>query len=361
MPKYEDLDSSYDEFAEDYESEAEDNNKINELMHQKHVETLKFLREVLSENRDLRNRIELLQSEIHDSYEETRPKSGYKTPLKESIWVIEKFDAEMQTDPVIDESIEQLNSLQKEWNIRKNEYDRELNRVDEENETLRQDNEDLNRRQHDLNETIRVLTTQINEIKKEKIELSGKIDNLIEKNKEIDYLKKLVNELNTQASEKNMKLMENIKTIENLNLKICGLEEEIIKNREIANEEINELKILCNKHDNCNQIINNLNEDLNQKIENINRKQIEIERLNQLVYQLNSEVESLNQRLKQNESNMNFKEFISLKRELNALKQDKINNTATPRSAIAASSPTASPLPPLKESMIKKKPIRSLK
>ena len=275
----------------------------------------------------------------------------------------------MQTDPVIDESIEQLNSLQKEWNIRKNEYDRELNRVDEENETLRQDNEDLNRRQHDLNETIRVLTTQINEIKKEKIELSGKIDNLIEKNKEIDYLKKLVNELNTQASEKNMKLMENIKTIENLNLKICGLEEEIIKNREIANEEINELKILCNKHDNCNQIINNLNEDLNQKIENIHRKLSVYQRsitkkfkfYNLIQKYCYNKIESLNQRLKQNESNMNFKEFISLKRELNALKQDKINNTATPRSAIAASSPTASPLPPLKESMIKKKPIRSLK
>ena len=102
-------------------------------------------------------------------------------------------------------------------------------------------------------------------------------------------------------------------------------------------------------------------------------KDIEIERLNYLSFQLNTENENLKEKMRSNESNMNFKEFIVLKRdnarlmsELNSLKQDKMNSNIksayyeSNTSTVATVSPASSPLPPLKESMIKKKPIKKL-
>ena len=156
---------------------------------------------------------------------------------------------------------------------------------------------------------------------------------------------------------------------EDLNLKINELEEKIIKNKEDADIEINNLKILCNKHDECNQIIENLKENLKIKEKELYGKDIEIERLNYLTFQLNNENETLKDRMRQNEANMNFKEFVILKRdnarlisELNSLRNDKQNlnslKATQNESNASIASPTCSPLPPLKESMIKKKPLK---
>ena len=398
MTKYKDLDSSFDEDLQDedyYLSDNEDNggNKINSLMEQKHVETLKFLRQVLKENKDLRNRIDLIQIEIQDSLNEinnTRPISVKKetkieTPLPSIINVlnnyIEKSDVEIQTDEVEKEEEEEdknylfeeeINSMKKEWEIRKQEYEKELKKVDVENEELRKDNENLIKIRGTLTKNIDNLTNQMNEIKREKIELLSKIENLNEENKEIDYLKKIIEEQNLLINERNKMVMEKEIQNENLNNRINELIEEIVKNREMSNIQINNLKLICAKHEECNQIIENLNQKIKVNESTIYEKDIEIERFNYLTFNLSTENENLKEKMRQNETNMNFKEFIVLKRdnarllsELSSLKQDqKINSNMkltyneSNSSTVVTVSPISSPLPPLKESMIKKKPIK---
>jgi chromosome segregation ATPase len=398
MTKYKDLDSSFDEDLQDedyYLSDNEDNggNKITtSLMEQKHVETLKFLRQVLKENKDLRNRIDLIQTEIQDSLNEinnARPVSVKKetkieTPLPAIINVLnnytEKYDVEIQTDEVEKEEEEdknylfeeEISSMKKEWEIRKQEYEKELKKVDVENEEFRKENENLIKIRGSLTQNINNLTNQMNEIKREKIELISKIENLNEENKEIDYLKKIIEEQNLIINERNKKVMEKEIQNENLNNRINELIEENAKDREMSNIEINNLKLICTKHDECNQIIENLNQKIKVNESTIYEKDIEIERFNYLTFNLSTENENLKEKMRQNESNMNFKEFIVLKRdnarllsELSSLKQDqkvnsnmKLTYNESNSSTVATISPTSSPLPPLKESMIKKKPIK---
>lgn len=199
MPKFEDLDSSFDEDLkdEDYFLSDDDEAKVNNLMSQKHVETLKFLRQVLKENKDLRNRIDLIQIELQDSLmENNRPISvNYiqKQTLNQSPPpslppilnvinnYIERYDAEIQTEEeepievvVDDHLLEEINSMKKEWEIKKHEFEKELKRVDEENEKLTKDNDKLVKNLKSLNENIDTLMMQINEIKRDKLELNSK-------------------------------------------------------------------------------------------------------------------------------------------------------------------------------------------
>ena len=113
------MDDELDFIEDEYDEHANANDKktINDLMHRKHVETLKFLRETLKENRELRNRIDLIQTELKESMVneqraetrtfEERPVQHSENGGRISKIFIERFDAEIQTDEVVDESVEQ--------------------------------------------------------------------------------------------------------------------------------------------------------------------------------------------------------------------------------------------------------------
>ena len=213
--------------------------------------------------------------------------------------------------------------MKKEWDIRKQEYERELQRVDAENEQLGRENEEALEQKASLSGTVNVLTMQINEVKHENLELNGRIADLNEELKEIPYLKQVNIEMSGKLNERTEQLLESRSLIESLNAKVRSLEEEIDKILKQSNDEIENLKSLSNRHEKCEEIIEGLNQILVGKDGEIFERDMEIERLNRVVFQQSLEIDHMKEKMKQNESNANFKEFIAMKRELNALKQEK--------------------------------------
>jgi hypothetical protein len=119
---------------------------------------------------------------------------------------------------------------------------------------------------------------------------------------------------------------------------------QLIKKLQIDNE-----KHLKEKHLICQQKISELESENEQLKERIAELQVKIEKQAETIDNLTKQVE----RYKIEQQNFNFKEFVSLKRELNSLKQEKERHFAsvvtTPKGSDVNSSPT-NPLPPIKES-----------
>jgi len=119
---------------------------------------------------------------------------------------------------------------------------------------------------------------------------------------------------------------------------------QLIRKLQIDNE-----KHLKEKHLICQQKISELESENEQLKERIAELQVTIEKQAETIDNLTKQVE----RYKIELQNFNFKEFVSLKREVNSLKQEKERHFAsvvtTPKGSDVNSSPT-NPLPPIKES-----------
>lgn len=355
-----------DAFDDDSDVNTDEENDLGDLMRNKSVETIRFLREVLKENKKLQDRVNILEQELRESLNDQEISTKYKIPLKTHM-LIETLDQEIQTDDNEEENEDHEQALieaEKQWTFKKQEYERELNRVDVENEELKAKINELANTNKNLNENIAQLTKNLNQSLKENEELSKAKENVAAGGKELISLNKLNQELKEKLEKKRFDLLENKSIIDNLNLKITQMQDDMKSLEQNKLDEINMLNIKLTDHLKCEQLISEMEEVVSYKENHLSQANDELNRLNELINRLNEEIDELRSKIREQESNFNFKEFISIKRELNTLKQERNSMQAnhnryfeSPRSLHknSISTPGMTPLPPLKESLIKKK------
>jgi len=339
--------ADYDELDVEHQ---EDKETVNDLMHKKHVETLKFLREVLADNRELRDRLNLLQNDVPEPVDD-EPKQQI------SVDFIGNCDEATQTEGDEGEK-ESLEEMTKQWSIKKAEYEKELNRVDEENEELKAKNDDLEHVNKNLIERMNQMQQNLSEWKHEHMVLEERVRELTDENKEIPYLTRLNQELHAKNDDYEAVIKKNSQQNKSLSQEISYLNDNL---HAVESKWKNEIKILNSKlddHSKCSEQLFELEDILSQKQAEIERNKIGIRDLNEVIVGLKDEIEGWKFKLRNNENNVNFKDFVNMKRELNAMKQDKCAQSPSQIKgsfSTASSSPTTSPLPPLKDALIRKK------
>jgi chromosome segregation ATPase len=327
---------------------------VGDLMHKKHIETLKFLREVLNENKELRDRIRVLENErpeeLQDDTNEQSIFLNEEEPNKTSIHQKEMTNQETQTY----ESVEHYDELQRQWNLKKSEYEKELERVDIENEELKNQNDELIESNESIKENLNFLNENLNKQTHKILELENEMEKLLQINQEIPFLKQIIKELEDKIQEFENDLSEKSLIIKELGEKIEKSNENEIQIQAHFNAEFEKHRLTLNDHLNCAIKISNLESKLESEQHKNNDLTLDIDNLNEYINRLNDEINCLKEKITYQESNMNFKEFIMLKRELNALKQATIGSSNV-NMLTNTTSPASSPLPPLKESLLKKK------
>lgn len=334
---------------------------VSDLMHKKHIETLKFLREVLNENKELRDRMRLLENERPECLQEESEDNSaslkeYKEELKVKAYCKETIDQETQTY----ESVAHYEELHRQWNQKKIEYEKELERVDIENEQLKSQNDELVESYETLKNNFNFLNENLNKQTHKILELQNHIEELLQFNQEIPFLKQINIELEEKIKKLENDLNEKFLLIKELEEVKEKLNEDQIQIHNHFNEEIEKHKETLNNHLNCAVTISDLESKIDSQKNENHSLMLDINNLNDYISRLNDEINSLKEKLTYQENNVNFKEFIMLKRELNALKQASIGS---PNVSIHknSASPASSPLPPLKESILKKKFNQQLK
>lgn len=171
----------------------------------------------------------------------------------------------------------------------------------------------------------------------ELVEIKQKFDLMLVENEqlysEMDLKQTQLNDSNKKFFELNESLNQSLDLVEKQKILIKSLEAENEKN-------------LKEKHVICQQKISDLTAQCHEYKERLEKFEVENKSLNELLTDSNKQVE----RYKADLKNFNFKEFVSLKRELNSLKQEKerqfANKVTMPCSNLKPES--QSPLPPIK-------------
>jgi hypothetical protein len=180
---------------------------------------------------------------------------------------------------------------------------------------------------------------------------------LKEENKQLDELKLKINVLSTENEQLQQEIM-NFETqlnskkneLEQLNETVTLLNENFViidrQREKIEFLEAENEKYLNEKHISCEQKIAELTNECQANVDFIQTQKIELEKLNNLVFDLNQQLEKNKLEMK----SFNFKEFISLRRELAQLKQEREKQFANEvTNQPIGSMQQTNPLPPIKE------------
>jgi hypothetical protein len=412
-------DSSSNSYHDEFEHDKEPvlNTNLNKRFENKQLETLKYLRHLLHENKMLRQRIEVTENELikyeeyHKSFLNSNSNKKKIMPLdveiqteRQSARLDEIFQLKQPIVNIIDdreieneEELEQLEEvksiscsivpvrdlespLMKQKNDKSCQIDdssmndklkiKELSlEIENMKSSHRDEIENLNKIISDFRENFLVLSEKIENLEKnceitnaKYSESEKKCLKLIEENQLIETLNQKIDLITAENQQlfSELKLRQN--DLENTNSNFLDLTKTINESMRIIEEQKESILILeaenerhlREKHISCESKINELfalNEELNQILTKRNEK------LDQLTLE-NQELEKQVVRYKSDLKNFNFKEFVSMKRELNALKQEKERMFANIVTLPSKEPPqqTPSPLPPIKSENSKKNP-----
>ncbi|CAF0814179.1 unnamed protein product [Brachionus calyciflorus] len=396
---------SDEEMYEDSDSESislgnnDHNSNYSQRNQNRQIETLKQLRHCLNENKQLRQRLEIVESELENLleyksflplvdhsdkgiltepytqspenvilpepvYTETKscqadfelPEPKIPTPppppppvviIKEKTAVIiPKNDSETQCDEdywtdkeIIKNLTQELDILKQEKELEKENFNLKLNEL-----TL--NNRNLSNRLEDCQKSLEISNEKLSEYIKINLTLSNEVDEFKKYKEKFDLC-----------------LLENEELIRNLNTRQQDLELannriiELTKNLNESFELGEKQKLLIDEMEKKNKdvIERFMDECLKLEKENYELKQdkemmeIELKKQSESLIMLQKEVD----RYKSDLKNFNFKEFVSVKRELNQLKEEKeryFANIVTMPQANQLPPPNqqSSPLPPIK-------------
>jgi chromosome segregation ATPase len=245
--------------------------------------------------------------------------------------------------------LESIELLYKEINHLKIEHEKDLDQLNSSISELRSECDELKQSLLSYKKSQEVLNEKLNESHKRNMLLINENEQLTEFRKKNEYLFVEKEQMSIDLEVKQAELVQKHKQISELNERLAEERNKVDEQE----KELEHLKAECDKmrkekHVQCQMRIHELTiESMNQKerltlLEEENSKNIK------LVDNLNKQIE----RLKIEMQSFNFKEFVSLKRELNSLKLEKERHFAdqvtTPPNAnqTPASNP---PLPPIKQ------------
>jgi hypothetical protein len=399
-----------------------DNDSINfENRYQnKHVETLRYLRETLKENKSLRMRLNILEIELEKCH-------GFDiSPLNDrshnsSLYLRDPDDLierEVQTDEVLfgveiakneqtdskhtqtdfsliedfdqltrrrsrfvrevqlsieinpegiqdekkaskelveigiqadDNSLESIEQLYKDINHLKIEHEKEIDQLNSNISEIQTECEELKKSIAGFKKSQEVLNEKLGESHKRNMLLINENEQLLEFRRKYEILCVEKEQISVEMDAKHADLVHKSNELNELNERLAQERNKLDEQE----KELEHLKVECEKmrkekHVQCQMRIHELTiESMNQKerltfLEDENSKHIK------LVESLNKQIE----RLKIEMQSFNFKEFVSLKRELNSLKLEKERHFAdkltTPPNANSTPA-THPPLPPIKQ------------
>lgn len=380
-------------------SQNDANTEFSTRSQNRQIETLKKLRRCLNENKQLRQRLEIVENELENYFE-------YKSFLP----IIDRNDQSTCTEQVEDLPIEQKSikeEILKETKECQVDYELNFTKIPtpqphpvpieitkEKTEIIVLKNDNETQCDGDYwtdKELIKKLESVIETIKtdrkNDKTVFEGKVSELIQQNEDLrkkisdsqqnldkannkleEYLKlniKLdqdIDELKNYKENYSLLKTEYEEIAENLNQRQKDLEDanaKVFDLNKSLNEclELNEkqkMTIVQIEERNKNSVEKFMDECLRLEKENYGLKQskesleIELKNLAETLIMLQKEVD----RHKSDLKNFNFKEFVSIKRELNQLKQEKekyfANYVTSPQTNQIGSNQQTSPLPPIK-------------
>lgn len=276
----------------------------------------------------------------------TTPTSSCKT---------DKIDETTQTENDI-LYVKQIDQLKEEILMLNQLKENELNNLNMTNLELKIELENLKQKNETLTQDYDVISNKFNEYRLNNMDGEHELVLLRERNVEVlygmDQLEKtikskdslieskqneieLLKENNRILKETNKLIDEQHKQIEYL---LAENDRHLKEKHVICQQKISELTNECNSYA---EFIKTQNNEMKNQIDHINKLNLEIDKL------------------KLDQQNFNFKEFVNLKRELNCLKQEKERQFANDVCVAAAQQPNSisnavvlaqQPLPPIKES-----------
>lgn len=207
--------------------------------------------------------------------------------------------------------------------------------------------EELSKKLEDSNKNLEISNEKLSDYLKSVIMLTQEKEELTSYKQKHDIIlvenEHLYKELQTKQEhldESNKKFFEISESL-NQSLELIEKQKGLIKNLETENE-----KHLKDKHVVCQQKISELVAESNRYQEKANELEVDNQAMNETIVDLNKQLD----RYKSDLKNFNFKEFVSIKRELNTLKQERERQFANAVTMPNASVQVQSPLPPIKPS-----------
>jgi len=277
------------------------------------------------------------------------------TPATTSSCKTDKIDETTQTENDI-LYVKQIDQLKEEILLLNQLKENELTHLNSTNLELKIELENLKQKNETLTQDYDVISNKFNEYRLDNMDGEHELVLLRERNVEVlygmDQLEKtikskdslieskqneieLLKENNRILKETNKLIDEQHKQIEYL---LAENDRHLKEKHVICQQKISELTNECNSYA---EFIKTQNNEMKNQIDHINKLNLEIDKL------------------KLDQQNFNFKEFVNLKRELNCLKQEKERQFANDVCVAAAQQPNSisnavvlaqQPLPPIKES-----------
>ncbi|RNA15319.1 hypothetical protein BpHYR1_053358 [Brachionus plicatilis] len=362
------------------------------------IETLKKLRHCLNENKQLRQRLEIVESELENYLEyksflpivdrndqstctepkrtspveeikedtivmETKecqadfeihlPKMPTPLPPPSPIVIIKektaifipKSDNETQCDGDYWTDKELIEKLKSEIEAFKHEREQEQTNYEATITELKKQNEDLGNRLEDSQQAIDTANNKLEEYLKLNIKLDHELD-------ELKFFKENYSLLKIENDELMKNLDQRQNDLEDANAKVIDLSKSLNESLELGEK----LKLTIEQMEakNKNSVEKFMDECLRLEKQNYDLKQnkesleAELKSLAETMIMLQKEID----RYKSDLKNFNFKEFVSLRRELNQLKQERekyfANLVTSPQTNQVSSNQQSSPLPPIK-------------
>lgn len=262
----------------------------------------------------------------------------------ESTRVIERNDEASQTDDDFTDKIRiveltrQIDSINKKLNEERAEFSKRLNEKEAEIGDLKSGISDLNRQRdvsneklNEANKTILKLTDEAQKLDALRTnEMMLRVENgqLV---RECAERQRLLNEANEKFVELGETHGQTLAVVERQRERIEKLEEDVQNESNAAAAKLEVLAV-----------------EIKEARASASVQEAENRRLKELIDEMNKHIE----RYKQDLKNFNFKEFVTMKRELNALRQEKerhfVNIAAQNNNNAAAAAQATPPLPPIK-------------
>lgn len=426
--------SSYSLYDEPLDASANPSQMTNARFASKQIETLKYVRHLLRENKSLKLRLEIVEAEL-EKYEEfgpfykahrtnilpvndkstsalpqsytpkptidseNRPLSGFdgkpddifclKTPTSVSEKQMIEFrpDSSKKSIETNQSDIRQIvqiaksdKACQSETSVTMTvkpddgqlELKSKIKELQAQIEKLKVDHKkeinQLNSNVGDLSFKLKVATEKGENMDKNLQVTSDKLAEaertvlkLLQENNELAKLKPKYEILGVENDQLYRELRQRKAELEDSNAKFLDLTKNLNENFRIISEqkasigrlEAENERHVREKHIECESKINELKKTCSDLTERLDSKTQEVEKL----HEVNESLEKNVERYKADMKNFNFKEFVSLKRELNSLKQERerhfANMVTTPPSNKIESQPV---LPPIKDKEVLVKP-----
>lgn len=310
---------------------------IEKFVQKRHVQTLKYLRHVIDENRHLRLHIDHLKRRQNDP----NPSPGIVDPIDPEDPPLTEISLDETPEPIepvrpppvafhttatntdVDEFqdrcrtlTDELNNLRKEQNLQRDEFRSELAKVDDENQRL---NDELKAMQRQL-----ILTEKNNHEKQLEIQ---RTNNLLVEQKNLN--ENLVSKI--EKLEENTRLL--VKSINRADVKTLEMQNELEERKvfiQKLKEQISEVQLV-----NRTQMkqIENAEKDCQYWREKFDQQLAKSDELTEENQDLKEEVQSLDSRLKEKlvqedkllrerQLNNHFKDFVQIKRTLQLTQQE---------------------------------------